>query len=47
MKDGACIMVYGDDIYFFFAILPKIPIPKHREIQEFGQKVELKFRKFT
>ena len=36
MKDRAYVMVYGDGIFFlFFAIVPEIPSPKHREIQEF------------
>jgi hypothetical protein len=43
MKDRACVMVYGDGIFFKknFAIVPEIPTPKHREIQEFCQNCHI------
>jgi hypothetical protein len=42
MKDRAYVMVYGDGIFFkFFAIVPDIPSPKHREIQELCQNYRI------
>jgi hypothetical protein len=31
----------------FFAIVPEIPSPKHREIQEFGQNCHISAMKFS
>jgi hypothetical protein len=48
MKDRAYIMVYGGGKFFkFFAIVPKIASPKHREIQEFGQNCHISAMKFS
>ena len=41
-KDRAYVMVYVDGIFFnYFAIVPEIPSPKHREIQEFCQNCHI------
>jgi hypothetical protein len=48
MKDRAYIMVYGDgNSFLFFTIVPKIPNPKHREIQEIGQNCHISAMKFS
>jgi hypothetical protein len=42
MKDRAYVMAYGDGNFFlFFAIVPEIHCPKHREIQEFCQNCNI------
>jgi hypothetical protein len=41
--DRAYVMVYEGGNFFsqFFAIVPEIPSPKHREIQEFAKNCHI------
>jgi hypothetical protein len=49
MGDRTYIKVYGDGKFFFlfFTIVPEIPCPQHREIQEFGQIFNISAMKFS
>jgi hypothetical protein len=48
MEDRAYIMVLKMVNFLeFFAIVPKIPSPKHHENQEFGQNYDISDMKFS